>query len=64
MSDTDTAVLLDVWPEAGKRIGLGRTKTWELVRSGELETVRIGRRRKVPTDAITEYVERLRATAS
>lgn len=56
----DNPVLVDVWPDAGRRIGLGRTKTWELVRSGELETVRIGRRRLVPIDALNEFAKNLR----
>jgi excisionase family DNA binding protein len=32
-----------------------------LIESGELETVKIGRRRLVPHAALEEYVERLRA---
>jgi excisionase family DNA binding protein len=62
VSSTDTAVLIDVWPDAGQRIGLGRTKTWELVRTGALETVKVGRRRLVPVAAINEFAERLRAS--
>lgn len=42
--------------------GLGRTKCYELLRSGELRSVQIGRRRFVPAAALTEYVERLEAT--
>jgi excisionase family DNA binding protein len=62
MSSTGTgAVLVDVWPDAGERLGIKRTKTWELVRSGELETVRVGRRRLVPVDALSQYVDRLRS---
>lgn len=57
----DEKVLLDVWPEAGQLIGLGRTKTWELVRSGQLKTVRQGRRRFVPVSALREYAENLPA---
>lgn len=63
MSADTTAVLVDV-PEAGQRLGLGRTKTWELVRSGALETVRVGRRRLVPVDAIDQFVEQLHAASS
>lgn len=63
MSSEAVAVLVDV-PEAGQRIGLGRTKTWELVRSGELESVRVGRRRLIPVDAIDQFVEQLRTASS
>lgn len=41
--------------------GIGRTKYFELLASGELESVRIGRRRFVPADALGAYVDRLRA---
>ncbi|MGI5223600.1 helix-turn-helix domain-containing protein [Actinoallomurus sp. CA-142502] len=59
MAATEEKVLLDVWPEAGERIGLGRTTTWKLVRSGALRTVRQGRRRLVPVDALREYAQNL-----
>lgn len=46
-------------PAAGRLIGLGRTKTWELVRSGELASIRVGRRRLVTRQALQELVLRL-----
>lgn len=53
-------VLLPVYPDAGKALGgLGRTKIYELITSGELRTVKIGRRRFVPAAAVEEYVARL-----
>jgi excisionase family DNA binding protein len=53
-------VLLPVYPDTGKALGgLGRTKVYELITSGELRTVRIGRRRFVPAAAVEEYVARL-----
>jgi len=58
----DTPLLVDV-VEAARRIGCGRTTIYELIGSGELETVTIGRLRRVPVEAIAEYVERLRTQA-
>ncbi len=53
-------VLLPVYPDAGKALGgLGRTKVYELITTGELRTVKIGRRRFVPASAVEEYVARL-----
>lgn len=46
---------------AAERLDLGRTKIFELMATGELESVRIGRSRRIPADAVTSYVERLRA---
>lgn len=53
-------VLLPVYPDTGKALGgLGRTKVYELIQSGQLRTVKIGRRRFVPASAVEEYVARL-----
>lgn len=45
--------------EAANLLNLGRTKTYSLVRSGEIESVQIGRLRRVPKSAIDDYTERL-----
>lgn len=50
-------------PEAAKVIGLGETKTKELVRSGQLRTVKVGRRRLVPVAAIAELARALETAA-
>jgi excisionase family DNA binding protein len=58
-------ILLPIWPDTGAALGgLGRTKIYELIASGELRTVKIGRRRFIPADAIREYVARLERAAS
>lgn len=41
--------------EAAKMLGLGRSKTWELVQSGALQTLAIGRRRLVRIDSIRAF---------
>lgn len=33
--------------ECGEALGLGRTKIYELINSGELESLRVGRRRLI-----------------
>lgn len=54
-----SAVLLT--PEvAAERLACGRTKIYELLRSGELESVKVGRLRRIPEDAIAAYVAKLR----
>ncbi len=47
--------------EAAERLGIGRTMVYALVRSGDIESIAIGRLRRIPVDAIDEFVERLRA---
>lgn len=56
----DSPLLLTV-EDAAERLSLGRTKVYELIRSGELEAVRIGKSRRVPADALDAYVAGLRS---
>ncbi|WP_042420658.1 excisionase family DNA-binding protein [Streptacidiphilus anmyonensis] len=60
--EDSTLVLLTV-EEAARRLRIGRTTCYALIRSGELESVPVGRLRRVPSDAPAAYVARLR-TAS
>ncbi len=49
--------------EAAERLGVGRTLLYALVRSGDIESIAIGRLRRIPLDALDEFVSRLRAVA-
>ncbi|MDQ1490828.1 MAG: hypothetical protein QOJ23_3342 [Actinomycetota bacterium] len=53
-------VLLLSVEEVARALRLGRSKTYELIASGELETVHIGRSVRVPVDAIERFVDGLR----
>ena len=50
--------------EAGEVIGVGRSTMYELLRAGEVDSVRNGRCRRVPYSALVAYVERLLEEAS
>ena len=50
--------------QAAALLGIGRTKLYELMARGELESVTIDRRRLVPVDAVEEFVQRLRVSAA
>jgi excisionase family DNA binding protein len=52
-------VLLTV-SEAGQALAVGRTTVYELIRSGQLEVIRIGRSTRIPVDAIAAFVDRQR----
>jgi excisionase family DNA binding protein len=52
-------VLLTV-VEAARALAVGRTTLYELIRSGDLEAIRIGRSTRIPVDAIGTFVERQR----
>lgn len=49
--------------EAAHVMGIGRTKMFELIAAGAVESVRIGASRRVPSAAIAEYVDHLRRRA-
>jgi excisionase family DNA binding protein len=50
--------------ETARQIGVGRTTVLQLISGGDLETVVIGRRRLVPSEALNDYVRRLRTAAT
>lgn len=47
--------------EAAEALRISRTAVYELIRSGQLRTVKVGRRRLVPVGALAEFVEVLGA---
>jgi excisionase family DNA binding protein len=53
------ALLLRV-EEAANKLGIARTMMYQLVRTGEVESVRVGRLRRIPVSCLEEYVEDLR----
>ena len=46
--------------EAARALGIGRSKLYELLQTGVLESIHIGACRRIPTDALTDLVSRLR----
>ena len=44
--------------EAAEAIGIGRSKVYELLASGELPSIRIGGTVRVPVDALREWIDR------
>jgi hypothetical protein len=57
-SSTPVRALYDV-PGAMALLSLSRTQIYELIRTRRLVTVTQGRRRLVPADSISEYVQLL-----
>lgn len=50
--------------EAAERIGIGRSTFYALIRSGQVETVKVGKSRLVPALALDEFVARVRTAQS
>ena len=48
-------------PEAAALMSLGRRTVWRMVASGEIESVKVGRSRRIPRQAVADYIASLRA---
>jgi excisionase family DNA binding protein len=51
--------LLLTTTEAAAQLGVGRSTVYVLLKSGELASVRIGRSRRVPSEAVRTFVSKL-----
>ena len=51
-ADAPNAPLLVAVPDAARLLGIGTTLAWELVRAGEIPSVKLGRRVLVPRAAL------------
>ena len=49
--------------EAAEILSIGRSKVYELMGTGELASVRIGACRRIPAEALTDFVAGLRDTS-
>jgi excisionase family DNA binding protein len=46
--------------EAAQRLAIGRSLLYELLAEGQVESIHIGRLRRIPTDALADYIDRQR----
>jgi excisionase family DNA binding protein len=58
MAEGTTERLLLTVEEAARRLGIGRSLAWRLVRSGELPSVRLGRLVRVPERKLQAWLDR------
>ena len=49
--------------ESAALLGVSRSQMFELIARSEVESFKIGRLRKIPREAITDYIEKQRAAA-
>jgi excisionase family DNA binding protein len=50
-------------PRAARALDISDRKAWELVHSGVIKSIKIGRSRRVTRQALEEYIETLEAAA-
>lgn len=58
MATSDSRIVLTV-EDAARRLGVGRTTMYALIKTNQIRTVTIGRLRRVPVSCLDEYVQRL-----
>jgi excisionase family DNA binding protein len=46
--------------EAAHRLGIGRSLLYELLADGQVESIHVGRLRRIPTDALATYIDQQR----
>jgi excisionase family DNA binding protein len=50
--------------EVAEACALGRTKVYELIRTGEIQSVKIGSARRVTREAVQDFVRSLRPSGA
>jgi excisionase family DNA binding protein len=50
--------------EAARRLDIGRTQVFGLIRSGELQSIQVGRRRLIPVKALEDWLANQMANAT
>jgi excisionase family DNA binding protein len=50
--------------EAARQLGIGRSLLYELPADGQVESIHVGRLRRIPTGALSDYIERQRSSRS
>jgi excisionase family DNA binding protein len=56
--DGERRLLLTI-EEAAERMGIGRSSMYRLVLSGAVESVKVGRLRRIPEECLRAHIERL-----
>ena len=59
----ETPKLLYGIEEATHATGIGRSKLYELMAAGELESIKCGKRRLIPADSLVAFIAKLREAA-
>lgn len=55
---TTSDALLLTPEEAARRLSIGRSGLYELVLSKKIASIKIGRSRRIPLEALTDYIAR------
>ena len=59
----DDALGMYTVPEAAALMSLGKRTVWRMIHDGEIESVKRGRSRRIPRQAVADYIASLRAAS-
>lgn len=59
----DNALGMHTVPEAAALMSLGVRTVWRMIHDDEIESVKRGRSRRIPRQAVADYIAKLRATS-
>jgi excisionase family DNA binding protein len=48
--------------EAAQQLGIGRSLLYELLAEGQVESIHVGRLRRIPIDALADFIDRQRSS--
>jgi excisionase family DNA binding protein len=55
-AETGSALELLTVPQVMARLQLGRSAVYDLLRTGQLASITLGRARRIPTHALTDFI--------
>ena len=61
--NTDAPLLYDI-PAAALKLSVARRTLERLISEGAIETVKIGRSRRIPAEALADYIDELRKASA
>jgi len=53
---TQESLVWNVWPDVGKRLNLSKTTTWKMIHTGQIPSIRLGKRYVVPKAALERLI--------
>ena len=56
LPDPEVQPVLDLWPDAGEFLRLGRSSTYKAASEGEIPTIRLGRKLVVPVARLRQML--------
>ena len=55
-NDNHESLVLNVWPDTARALNLSKATTWKMVHTGQIPSVRLGKRVLVPKAALEKML--------